>query len=685
MTYSSSVRCLAGLVRQEKPPQLAARYAKTARTSKAADRKRTRRRSKKTATGSNMLARLRKASESFIGRAVMALVLVVIVFSFVIWGIGDIFQGFTSDRIAQVGDRKITVQEFKTAYLRELNQLQQQQQRMITSQEAQAMGLDGQVLAGLVADASFDVQAQRLGLAASDAQVRDSIVNDASLKGPDGKFDPNAFNNLLSQAGLSEAQFTSQQRLLMMRRQIADALLSNFRAPLRMQEAVDQFRNETRSVDMFVLPSSAAGTIADPSDKDLEAWFEERKSQWSAPEYRSLVILSLEPSDLSDPSKISDDAARTFYDANKASMGTPEKRAIQQATFPTREAAEAAAADLKSSKDFAAATAAQKGSLTDLGVVDRSAVFDPAAADAAFSTAAGQTSAPVQGRFGWLILRVSAVTPATIPSFDQIKADIKAKLAAQAGAERVTKLRDQIEDQRTAGKSLTEAATSLGLSVRKVDAVDAKGEGRDGKALNLPDQDGLLKAAFGSDVGMDNDVLSTKDGGDVWFEVASIDPAHQRSFAEAKTAVLASWRADETARRLADKARDIVKQLDSGASLAAIAKTFGAPVKSATDLKRLGGQDVAPQIIAAAFVTPVHGSGSAAVDPQSRTIFQVNDSQTPPFDATSETAKNVADDLKQQMSGDMLAEYLQAMQSDLGVTVDQAGVAAAVSGTSQQP
>jgi peptidyl-prolyl cis-trans isomerase D len=630
-----------------------------------------------------MLDSLRRATGSIFGRAVMGTALAFIVFSFAVWGIGDIFRGFGSDSLAEVGGRTIGTQDFRTAYDRQINALQQQQQRRITAEEAQAQGLGAQVLSSLVADASLDAQAQRLGLAIGDKQVADSIVDDATLKGPDGKFDSNAFANLLQQNGLTEAQFVRQQRNLLLRRELADALLSNLPTPTPMQEAVDQFRNETRSIDTFALPASAAGHIADPSDKDLQSWFDARKLEWSAPEYRALVVLSVSPTDLADPSKIADADAQAYYDANKATFGAPEKRALLQATFSTRDAADSTAAAIKGGQDFAKAVAAGKGSLVDLGTVVRASIFDPAVAEAAFSVPQGRTSAPVAGRFGWVLVQANKILPGTLPPFEQMKSDIKSKLAAQKASGQVSALRDRIEDQRTAGKTLAEAAAVAGLPVKKIDAVDARGNGRDGKPVAAPDESDLLKAAFASDVGMDNDVLSTRDGGDVWFEVASVDPAHERTLKDVRPQVLAAWRQDETENRLADKAADIVRRIDGGAAFADVAGSFSAPVKTVSDVKRVGTTDVAPTIAAAAFQVPVHGAGSAAIDAQTRMIFQVVDSQTPAFDPSTQTSKAVADDLKQQMSDDILAEYLQALQSDLGVKINQAAVASVISGNSQ--
>ena len=631
-----------------------------------------------------MLDALRKASESGFGRAIMAIVLGLLVVSFVIWGIGDIFSGFGSDKLAQVSGVQITTQDYRTAYERQLNQMQQQEKRPITAGEAHAMGLDAQVLSSLIANAVLDEQARRLGLAMSDKDVAHTIFVDPTFKGADGKFDSNAFNSVLQQNGLTEATFVKEQRGLQLRREIAEAMIGNLSIPNAMLDAVDQFRNETRSIDDLDLPASAAGDIPAPTDKELQTYFDARREQWRAPEYRSLIVLNLTPSSVADPNKISDQAARAAYDANKASYGAPEKRQVLQGTFPTQQGAAAAVAKITGGSDFAAAVKDGGGTLVDLGLVERTALFDPKTAQAAFSAADGGVSAPIQSQFGWVLVKVVKTQAATIKPFADVGPSIKNRLALQQASAAIATLRDRIEDQRTAGNTLTQSAQSVGLKTQKFDSVDAQGADKSGKPVtNLPDKEALLKAAFASDVGMDNDILTTPDGGDLWFEVSNVDPAHDRTLAEVKPQVEIAWRRDQVAQRLAEKGKELVGKLNAGASIADLAKTYNVQARTITDVKRIGAADAPAPLIAQVFNVPVGGSGSAATAPQTRTVFKVNDSETPPVDPNSDVNKAITANLRQQMSDDLLSAYLNALQNQMGVSVNQAAITSVVSGNSQ--
>jgi len=116
-------------------------------------------------------------------------------------------------------------------------------------------------------------------------------------------------------------------------------------------------------------------------------------------------------------------------------------------------------------------------------------------------------SEPIKGDFGAVLVRVVKINAQAVKPF----AEVADQLAATRARDEVSSLRDKIEDERTAGKSIGDAAQALKLKAITVDAVDANGRGRDGQPItDIPERDQVLRAVFASDIGMDNDVLTTK-------------------------------------------------------------------------------------------------------------------------------------------------------------------------------
>jgi len=63
-----------------------------------------------------MLRGMRKASSNWLGKTIMATVMGILIVSFGIWGIADIFRGFGRSTVAKVGHTEITTDQFRQIY-----------------------------------------------------------------------------------------------------------------------------------------------------------------------------------------------------------------------------------------------------------------------------------------------------------------------------------------------------------------------------------------------------------------------------------------------------------------------------------------------------------------------------------------------------------------------------------------
>ncbi len=230
-------------------------------------------------------------------------------------------------------------------------------------------------------------------------------------------------------------------------------------------------------------------------------------------------------------------------------------------------------------------------------------------------------------------------------------------------------MHDKIEDARVSGKPLAEAARDAGLTAQTIPAVDAQGRDPSGAEVNLPDKADLLRAVFASDVGLDEAPLQTKGNGFVWFSVAKIEPAHDRSFNDAKAEVEAQWRAEEVDKALAAKSDDLVKQLRGGGTIADLAKSAGAELKTAADIHR-DDKSLPETVTAAIFREPADGEGAAAA-PGGRAVFKITSDKTPPVDFADPRVKDMAQQLDAAQRDSLLEQYVEALRRSLGVVVHQ--------------
>jgi peptidyl-prolyl cis-trans isomerase D len=630
-----------------------------------------------------MLRGLRKASSNWLGKAVMAAVVGFLVISFAIWGIGDIFRGFGRSTVAKIGRTEITVEQFRSIYSDRLQQYSRQAGRPIGPEQARQLGLDRVLIGQIVSEILLDERARALGLSLSDAEVAKQITTDPAFQGLNGQFDRARFEQVIRNAGFTEARFVAEQRRRLLRRELAGTIATGLNAPKALVEAASRYENEQRSIEYVLLDRAQAGEIAPPAPEVLAKFFEERKILFRAPEYRKLVVVSLIPTEQARWIEISDADLKRAYEERRARYVTPERRHVLQIDFPNAEAASVAAERVAKGTSFSdiAKELGKNEKDIDLGTVTKAAMIDRAAADAAFALKEGEVSAPVQGRFGTVLVQVLKIEPEQVRSLEQVAGELKQELAVARAKAEVFDVYNKIEDARAEGKPLAETAANLKLEARTIEAVDRSGRDPAAMPVNLPDAQRLLPMAFTTDVGVERDPLQFQDGY-VWFDVIGITPSRERPLDEVKEQVETRWRDQEIATRLNAKAAEIVDKLKAGATLAEVATADHLKLEILTGLKRGDGSGpLSAAAVDAVFRTAKDAVGAAeAREPGEQVVFRVTDILVPPLDMASDEVKRTVDSLNRSLSEDLLSEYIARLESEVGVTINQNALNQVVSG-----
>ncbi len=610
----------------------------------------------------------------------MATVMGLLIVSFAIWGIGDIFRGFGRSSLVKIGKTEISIEQFRVFYNERLQRFSRQIGRPVSPDQARALGLDRQLLGELVAETALDERARQLGLGVSDATISTRITEDPVFHGASGRFDQSRFEQLIRGAGYTELRYVAEQRRVILRRQIAESIGGELTPPNSMREAMNRFQTEQRAIEYVVLDRSKAGEIAPPTPEVLAKYFDERKVLFRAPEYRKLTILAFTPADAAVWISVSDEDAKRSYEDHRARYITPERRQVQQIVFPNKADAQAAAARLAGGLSFTALAEERglKPGDIDLGLVTKSALIDPAIANAAFSLKEGEVSQPVEGRFGTALLRITKIEPEVVRTYEQVAPDIKREIALDRAKAEILARHDKIEDARAAGDTLAEAAKKLGLNPRVIEAVDRSGRDPAGTPIlaDLPNGQEVLQGAFSTDVGVETDPIQLSgSGGYVWYEVTGITRSHDRPLDEVKDKVEARWQDDQVADRLKAKATEILDKLKTG-TLAEVATAEGLKVETATELKRgKPSEGLSAGVIDAAFRTAKGAAGTAEGQaPTEVFVFRVTDVAATALDPNSEEVKKIDETLRRSYADDIVSQYLVRLQNEIGVTINQAAL-----------
>ena len=622
-----------------------------------------------------MLDALRKGAGTWIAKLFIAL----LIFSFAIWGVTDFLQGFGQNTAAKVGDTEVSLLDFDRTYRQDLNRLGQQLGRPLTPSEGTALGIPQQSLGKLIAEAAMNNTAQSLKLSLSDEQLASIIQSDPAFQGLNGRYDRSRLQQVLQANGYREDEYVIQRRLIAERSQLAEGIAGGLIAPTTYLEALDAYQRENRAAEYLLITADTIGEIEDPASDALSTYFEENKADFRAPEYREIKFVALTPETLARPDDVNEADARAEYERRADDFYQPERRKIRQMSFPSKEAAEEAAAELHDGKTFDQLMSERNLGNNDvsLGVMRKGDFLDEALSEAAFSLEEGASSDAVEGRFSTVILNVEEILPESTQPFEEVKDGIVQELAKEQAEREILDLLDEIEDARAGGALLDEVGERFSLTVETPEAFDASGQSTAGTEVTLPEAEGLVAGTFDSDIGIENDVLQLGDRGFLWYDVAKVIPSRERSLDEVKDDVVAAWKADELSTRLTETAADLLAKAESGTPFIALAAEKGLDVQTATGLTRNApAGDLGAEAVAAVFGGPVGTSATTtAANGNARLVLKVTSAETPDFDISAPEVSALGDQLSQQLQDSLLGQFITDSENKAGVEINQAGIA----------
>ncbi len=532
-----------------------------------------------------MLETLRNAGKSWIAKVLM----IFLAASFGIWGIQDVFRGFQSGALATVGDREISAAEYSQSLRQTLQSIARSTGQSLSQEDARKAGYDKAVLDDLIRRAAIDAQADSLGLVISPQSVVEAAQTNPAFQGTGGQFDPAAFAGALQANGLTEAGYMAVESQNLRRQSVLKAVGSNFQMPTTLVEALSKFKSEQRDARYFTI-QAAVTDVAAPSDSEIKEQYEKTPAAYTAPEYRSIAVLKVEPSDLISKISITDDEVKAGYERLKAELSKPERRTFLQIGFPTEIEAEKARTRLAGGLDFIALANERGLKEGDYLLADKAKdeLLDKDVANAAFSLQEGATSDVVKGSLVTALLKVTKITPGHVPTLDEVRGQVTERLQLEKAREQMQAIFDTVENERNNQTKLEDIAKSQNLPFVLIPAVSAAGLDKDGKEVNVVDKPELLKAAYASDVGDVTSPLNPTDSY-IWYDVREVIPSALKPL----DAVKAQVQSDVTARKvrelLRQRAEKIVASLKSGLNFDQVAQQEKAELKQAQGLTQKRG------------------------------------------------------------------------------------------------
>lgn len=506
-------------------------------------------------------------------KIMMGVLFLLIVPSFVLLGVSDYSRNGAKSVVARVDGREITQTQWDAAHRDEIDRLRvsmpQLDIKLLDTPEARYATLDR-----LVRERVLGASADKLGLNASNQRLARELNNNpqiAILRKADGSLDMDKYQQLLRAQGMNPEMFEASVRGDMSSRQVlygvaSTAVLTTAAADISLGAYF-----EKRSVKWVRFNPADYAAKLQPTDTDLEKFYQDNLSQFKTPEAANIEYLVLNAEAVSKTLAVSDADVRTFYEQNAQSLAGKEERrashilinAPQAAPAAEREAAKVKAtavlADAKKAPDSFAALARKHSQDTgsaanggDLSYFSRGAMVK-SFEDAAFSLKAGEISELVETEFGFHIIRVVDIKQPKQKSFEEMKPELTAELKKQQLQKKYAEAAEQFTNTvYEQPDSLQPAADKLKLSLQTASKLSRTPSADQKGPLANPK---LLAAIFSSESTekkRNTEAVDVGGGNLVAARVTEYSPALAKPLAEVKTQVksrMVAVRSAEEARK----------------------------------------------------------------------------------------------------------------------------------------
>ena len=586
--------------------------------------------------------------------------------------------------LATVGEEKITVLE-----------VQREARNMIQRQGATAQAsmlmpfFAGQAAQELINEKALVAEARRLGLRTSDEELREDLQHGplAATFFPDGKFvGQEQYEDFVQRNGLTVPQFEQlEKEYILIRKLQAIVAGSAFVSDAAVRDEF-QRRNTKVKFDYAVLTQADVLKGLHPADDELKAFYDRNKASYNTQEKRQVRYVVVDAAKIATTANVSDQDLRAFYSQNQDSYRVPEQVKVRHILIKTplatpgvkedekaiadaRAKAEGVLKEVKAGGDFA--KLAEKysddpGSAKnggELGWIGRGRTV-PEFEKAAYSLPKGQTSDLVKSSYGFHIINVEDKQDAHVKSFAEVKPEIEQKVKEQQVARAV---------ENTANALLTAAKTDgidKAAAAKGQQAVTSEFFSRSEALPGLGADPQFSEAAFNASEKAPPDMVQVPQGY-VVFQLLAIKPPATPAFEEVRSRVETEFKNQRASFLLQQKTQELSDRAKAGHDLKKAAKDLGAAIKT-SELVAPDGQ--VPDIgslagPAASIFTLKPGEISGPITAGANgVVAQLVDKQAP----TDQDFAAKKDEIRQSLLQNKQNQMFQLFVSNLRTTMEKA-------------
>ena len=469
-----------------------------------------------------MLNVIRNLVKSIAGK----ILLLVMVASFAVWGMGDLLRSGDSGLVATVGNQKITINEFYYQFQKKLNEFNQSLDQKLTEEEAHKQQITYLVLNEMVYGKLIQEFASKNSIYLSDTIIKNAIISIPQFKDDDGNFNKILFDNAILSNFNNESEFTDEISRIFLN----NLLFENFKSPTPLNKNISNvfysYEAETRDVIYFNITKSLL-EIVPITDNEVKTFYDDNNNDYLTKKIVGIRFLNLNPKSFTSSISISNEDVEFYYNQNIDRYTQQETRDIDIVNASSLDQSKKILElmnDTVKLNQYVDKEGLVISKLKDIKFND----YDEKISKKIFANPVGIINDPIKfGDFNYLAIKVDNINPIKVISLNEAKEEIIKKLNEEQSYQLFLENIDLIEELNLTGSTLDEIAINFELKIVSAASNDLF------DTINADD----LNVIMASDVGYQSDLIIEENDNIYIVETINVQESNIPTYDEIKQKV----------------------------------------------------------------------------------------------------------------------------------------------------
>ena len=469
-----------------------------------------------------MLNIIRNLVKSIAGK----ILLLIMVASFAVWGMGDLLRSGDSGLVAIIGKQKITINEFYYQFQKKLNEFNQSLDEKLSEEEAHKQQITYLVLNEMVYGKMIQEFAENNSIYLSDNIIKKAIISIPQFHDADGNFNKILFDSSIISNFNNEAEFTNEISKIFLNNLLFESFTINAPFNKEISNLFYNYESETRNVLYFNIDDRLIKK-SQYTEKDVLEFYNDNKNDYLISKKIETRFINVDSNSFSALVDITEDEIEIFYNENIDSYTINETREIEIINAKSIEQANKIIELFNNNIELTKYLNEEELIISKLDSV-KIGDFDDEISSSIFNNPEGLILDPVDiDGIGYFVIKINKIFPSKVISLDEEKNRIIEALNNEKAYKLFLENIELIEELNLTGLTLDEISTNFNLEIKNAYVEEFS------SIINDEDYNVILN----SDIGYQSDLIINEDDNVYIIETINITESRVPPYQEIKSLV----------------------------------------------------------------------------------------------------------------------------------------------------